>query len=116
MPDFVNLIRLYIRTKIIILDDHLIRYLHDLLKNHCGGLADADVIAKALAHLLCAVNPLEERHEQRQLGLLAVIPLNVPSHQNIEGLIRASQLYVRPDSDGIVGLHQGIKEFMHGKG
>ena len=71
-----------------------------------------DVVVERLAHLLHAVGPGEDGHRDRHLGLEAVLPLDVASHQQVEFLVRPSQLDVGPDGDGIHRLGERVEEFV----
>ena len=70
------------------------------------------MIAKAFTHLFHTVKALQNRHKQGGLGFHAKILLQGAPHQDIKGLVIASKLKVCLNRDGIVSLHQGVKEFM----
>lgn len=90
----------------------MIRNFHDLFINHVRRFINANVIAQTFAHFFNAVNSLQQRHEQGDLRLLSIGFLNVASHQDIKHLIRAAQFQIRPNGNGIIGLHQRIEKFM----
>ena len=84
---FVQILREDIRGQLKIFHDQSIRHLHHLGEHGARILADADVVAQALAHLLHPVNSLQKRHEHGCLGFLLSVPLQLPPHQNIKGLV-----------------------------
>lgn len=49
-------------------------------------------------------------------GGLAVGPLHLPAHQEVELLVRAPHLDVRTDGHGVVGLGEGVEELVQGDG
>src|SRR5207244_12557883 len=85
---------------------------HELAEHVVGGLVDTHVIAEALRHLLDAVESFENRDRHRDLRLLPGSPLKIASDEQVERLIRSTQLDVGAQRDGIVRLRDRIQELM----
>ena len=81
-----------------------------------GRLADADVVAEALAHLLHAVEPFEERHHERDLLRLAFLALQIAADEDIEKLIGAADLDVGLHLHGIPALDDRVLDFVEADG
>ena len=77
-------------------------------------LIEAHHIAEALAHLLNAIQPHQDRQQQAELGSLVEVALQVAAHGHIELLIGSPQLHIGVHSHRVVSLQQGIEEFMQG--
>mmetsp|Transcript_49010 Transcript_49010/g.115137 ORF Transcript_49010/g.115137 Transcript_49010/m.115137 type:complete len:407 (-) Transcript_49010:717-1937(-) len=78
-----------------------------------GRLCDADVVVLGLGHLLDAVQPLEQRHGQDALRLLAILLLQMAPHQQVELLVGAAELQVGLQRHRVIALHQRVEEFVH---
>ena len=81
-----------------------------------GILADADVVAQALAHLLHTIQAFQNRHEKGDLLLLAKGFLEISTHKHVEGLVGTAELNVCLKSHRIVSLHQGVEKFVKADG
>ncbi len=86
---------------------------HRLAKNLFRPLHDADVVSQALRHLLHAIEPHEQRVRHDQLRFLPLSPLEFPRGEEIEFLVGAADLDVRPHHDRVPGLHDRVEQFVH---
>ena len=77
-------------------------------------LGDADVVAERLRHLVDAVQPLEQRHREDALRLLAVVLLQLAADQQVEFLVGAAELDVGLHRHRVVALHQRVQQLVHG--
>ena len=89
---------------------------HDFAEHVVDGVGDADVIAQGFRHFLYPVQAFQQGHGQHDLGLLPVNFLQLPTHQQIEFLIRPAQFHVGLQFNGIIALDQWIEEFVNGDG
>src|SRR5260370_21969136 len=58
------------------------------------GFGDADIVAETLGHFALAVEAAEDRHRENGLPRQAVLALDLTMHQQIEFLLRGSQLNI----------------------
>ena len=73
-------------------------------------------MVQALAHLLYAVGAREKGHHEALLGALAHHLLQVAAHEQVEPLVRATELDVGVHGNGVVGLEQRVEQFGDGDG
>ena len=81
---------------------------HQLAELLPRRLGDPHVVAERLRHLVDAVEALEQRRGEHDLGLLAVLLLEVAAHEVVEELVGAAELDVglrpsRSPSPGAAG-------------
>ena len=89
---------------------------HDLAEHDSRGFVDPHVVPQGFAHLLHPVQPFQQGQGDHHLGLLAVFPLQVPAHQEVEGLVGAAQLHVGLKGHRIIALDQGIEKLVDADG
>ena len=87
---------------------------HQLAEHLAGRVGDADVVAKALGHLLDAVESLEQRRRHHDLRRQVEGRHDVASDVEVEELIGAAQLDVRSQRHRIERLHQRIQKLVDG--
>ena len=80
--------------------EHVLRAIHN-----------GDLVPAGLTHLL-PVRAGEQREEHRTLSIQPVRPLKVPPAENVEFLVHASELDVRPDLQRVPGLKQRVEQVM----
>ena len=85
---------------------------HDLAEDFLGRLSDADIVVQRLAHLLNAVEPLQERHRHDDLRFLLKLPLDVAADQQVEFLVCSPELHVGPQFHRVIRLHQRVEDFV----
>ena len=85
---------------------------HQLAEHLRRRLAHADVVAEALRHLLHAVEPFEQRHEEDDLLRLAFLALEIAADEDVEKLIRAADFHVGFHHHRIPALHDRILDFV----
>src|SRR5438132_778285 len=103
----------WLRTQELVVAKHeLVADRHELSVHLLGRLRDADVVAEALRHLLHPIQTLGDGNHHRHLPLLARIALQLPTDQEVEGLVRPSELDVRLHHDRVVALQEGIEELV----
>src|SRR3990170_4962342 len=100
--------------ELVILQHQVVGDGHHFPEDRFRRLRDADVVAQALAHLVHAVQPHEQRRGHHHLRLLSVHPLQVAPHEEVELLVGSPQLHVRPKCHRVVSLEQGIEELVDG--
>ncbi|EKE16755.1 MAG: hypothetical protein ACD_10C00820G0001 [uncultured bacterium] len=89
---------------------------HQFAEHVLRRIGDADVVAQRFGHFVDAVQPFQQRHGEHALRRLAKMLLQFAPHQQIEFLVGAAQLDVRPERHGVIALHQRIDEFVDGDG
>ncbi|MNC34572.1 hypothetical protein D3C75_830100 [compost metagenome] len=107
-----QLLRGDIRRQPVKLQHQLIGNGHGFAEYFPGLFINADVVAQAFAHFVDAVQPLQKRHGHDYLGRHSVLLLQRSAHQQIEGLVRSAQLHIRLQRNGVIPLHQRVKELM----
>src|SRR5438105_3218464 len=85
---------------------------HHLAVDLLRRLADADVVAQRLAHLVDPVQTLQEREHGHVLRRLGVGALDVPAEEQVEELVGATDLEVRLDRDRVVALAEGVEQLV----
>ena len=100
----------------IITRHQLIGDTHQFAEHVRGGLVDGDKIAKALAHLLRAVEPFENRQEKNYLLRHGLFSLKIASDQNIKKLVCPSEFHVGLHHHRIPSLHNWILNFVRADG
>ena len=93
-----------------VVDHHVVGHGHDLAVHVFGRLLDGDVVAQALAHLLLAIGPHQQRHQEHMLLGLADDLLQLSAHEAIELLVGPSELDIGLHHDGIIGLKKRIEQ------
>ena len=93
-----------------VLADQAVGDPHQLAEHLVGSLRDAHVVAERLAHLLDAVEALEERHGHGDLRGLIPRALELPPHEQVEELIGPPQLDVGLHRDRVVALQERVHE------
>ena len=100
------------RRRAIVARHQLIGDAHQLAEHVVRRIGYADVVAEAFAHLLHAVEPLQDRHDEHNLGRLAFFLLQIAPDQDVEKLIGAAEFDIGLDLDGIPALHDRILDFV----
>ena len=85
---------------------------HQLAEHLARRLAHAHVVSEALRHLLHAVQPLQQREQEDDLLLLALLPLEIAPDEDVEELVGPAQLDIRADHHRVPALHDGILELV----
>ncbi len=67
-----------------------------------------------LAHLVDAVQADQQRHCDDALRFLAVLALQFAAYEQVESLIGTAKFHIGLKGDGVVALHQRVKQLMHG--
>src|SRR5258705_7545301 len=100
------------RKQLDVAPHQLVRNRHQLPENSLRRLVDPDIVTQGFRHFLRAVQALEERHRENALLRLAVVLLQLASDQEIELLVRSSELDVGFHRDRIVALHERIEKLV----
>jgi hypothetical protein len=87
---------------------------HQLAEHLRRRFGDADVVVERLRHLVDAVQSFEQRQRQDALRLLTVMALQLAPDEQVEFLVRAAQLDVGLQRDGVVALRERIQELVNG--
>ena len=89
---------------------------HDLEVGVLWRLVDAYVVVKALAHAQNAVGAHQDGDHEALLRPLAHHGLQLPPQEQVELLVRTTELHVRLDDYRVVGLEQGVQKLGDGYG
>ena len=75
---------------------------------------DADRVTERLGHLLHAVQADQERQRHDDLGLETLLAHQIATEKQVEELVRAAQLDVRPQGDRVVALGERVEQLVEG--
>ena len=103
----------YVGGELQVVCQRLVRDRHELAVLFAGRVFEVDRVAKTLAHLLGAVGAHEELHDEAGLRLVPQLLLKLPPEEQVETLVRAAELHLRLDSDGVVCLEQRVEQFVY---
>src|SRR5450830_1021602 len=112
----LDLRRRQVRQERVVRPHRRIRDRHDLAEDLVRTLGDADRVAERLRHLLHAVRADEERERHDDLRLLPRLPHEVAPDEEVEELVRATQLDVGCQRDGVVALAERVEQLVYGNG
>ena len=102
-----------VRQQLPVLPHQLVRNLHYFPEHLLRRLGDPDVVPQRLRHLVHAIDAFEKGCRAHDLRRLPEIPLEFPSHQQIEFLIRPAQLDIAFQHHRIVRLSQRVQQLVH---
>src|SRR5215211_5867850 len=88
----LNLIDILIAEQFIIAPHERVGDGHDLAEHLFRRFGNADAVAERLTHLLNAVQSFKQRHRHNNLRFLTEFPLQFPTDEQIESLIRSAEL------------------------
>ena len=106
----------HVSNQIEVVHHQGVREGHNLAVHIVGRFVHADVVVKALAHLLLSVRPYQDRHGEALLLSLPHHSLEVAAHQQVELLVGAAEFHVGLDGHRVVGLEQRVKQLRDGNG
>ena len=115
-PSLCQLSRREVGEQLVVTPHQLVGDRHQLAVHLRRGLGDADVVVEGLAHLLHAVQPHQDRQQERHLRGVAVGALNLAPRQQVELLLGGAQLDVRLQRHRVVGLQQGVEQLVQRDG
>ena len=116
LPLALDLVHRQVGEQLEVAPHQVVADAHQLAEHLGGRLADADVVAEALAHLLDAVQPLEQRHGEHDLRFEVVLAHDVAADEQVELLVGAAHLDVGFQRDAVVGLRQRVEDLVHEDG
>ena len=108
-----DVVRVRRAEQLVVAEHEFVGDRHELAVHVVGRVGDPHGVAQRLAHLLAAVDPVQDRRRQHDLRLLAEAALHVAADQQVEVLVRAAQFDVGAQRDRIVRLHQRVEELVH---
>jgi hypothetical protein len=109
----LNLLQRHIGTQHKVVPHQLVGQAHHLAEHLVRRLVDADVVAERLAHLLLAVQPNQQRHQEHHLRLLPVLALQVAPDEVVEALVAAAQFHICLNRHRVIALTEWVEDFVH---
>jgi hypothetical protein len=100
----------------VVLGHEFVGDAHEFAEHRDGRFGDADVVIKALGHLVDAIESFEEGHEHDDLFGLSFLPLEVSANEDVEQLVCAAEFNVGLNHDGIPSLNDGVLDFVETHG